>query len=430
MNQVMKWYKFASVMAALLCAGIIHARDFKLIAGQIVDAASGEKLHYASVSLEGSLISNVTNQEGVFTLKIPSDTPESSVISVNLLGYTKQLVTVGEFAQTSQDKPLKIKLISVNLKIDPALIRALDAKEMIDNAVRAIPSNYPQKAVGMTAFYREMVSKGKNRYLVLNEAVIDIEKASYTGIHTDKVGIYKGRGSINYDSSDTLMIKFQGGVNAILQIDQAKNRFLGVEPSELNLFYDFTMGQSELLDQRLFYVVEFEQKESSKEKNDFLYRGKIYIDSESLAIGRIICNMNVEGRPDATSLYVMKRPAGLKVEIKSASFQINYTMRNGLWYYDYASQELKFDARKKYWPFRNNYTIISEIVVTDHKKGEFRINTEQRLKFRDQLSEKVGSFTDVNFWENYNVIEPDQSIELIIKKIIKQLKRRNDEVDY
>ena len=68
---------------------------------------------------------------------------------------------------------------------------------------------------------------------------------------------------------------------------------------------------------------------------------------------------------------------------------------------------------------------MSEIAVTDHLPAPRKIEGEARMRFRDQLTEKVSAFTDANFWEGYNVIEPDAQIEAIIRKIVRQLKKHN-----
>jgi hypothetical protein len=39
------------------------------------------------------------------------------------------------------------------------------------------------------------------------------------------------------------------------------------------------------------------------------------------------------------------------------------------------------------------------------------------------FTEKVQNFTDVDFWGEYNIIEPEISIENAIKKISKGLKK-------
>ena len=39
------------------------------------------------------------------------------------------------------------------------------------------------------------------------------------------------------------------------------------------------------------------------------------------------------------------------------------------------------------------------------------------------LSEEASGFSDPKFWGEYNIIEPEKSIESAIKKIVKQIKR-------
>jgi hypothetical protein len=39
------------------------------------------------------------------------------------------------------------------------------------------------------------------------------------------------------------------------------------------------------------------------------------------------------------------------------------------------------------------------------------------------MVDSESGFTDPNFWRNYNVIEPDQTIETILKRIERQLRR-------
>ncbi|MCK7532195.1 MAG: hypothetical protein MZV63_14795 [Marinilabiliales bacterium] len=46
----------------------------------------------------------------------------------------------------------------------------------------------------------------------------------------------------------------------------------------------------------------------------------------------------------------------------------------------------------------------------------------RRLRYSDVFSEKVNAFADPEFWGEYNVIEPDQSIESAIRKLSRKLK--------
>ena len=396
--------------------------DYLQIAGKVIDGTSGKPLHYASVNLAGTNISNVTNAEGVFTLKVDPRTAPSALVTVSYLGYATVTLKLADFEGSDMKNLLKIALTQVSLTLNPSLIRAQNPEELLLAALYRIKQNYSDHHVGMTAFYREMVKKGNSKYLTMNEAILDIDKAPYNSFQTDRVGIYKGRGSQNYDSTDTLFIKYQGGVVSILDIDQAKNPFAMVPIYDVPHYYELKSEPAEFLGERMFYVVSFNQKPNVEE---IFLRGKVYIDSESLAIGRMEMWMNVEGRDDAVELFVLKRPQSTRFEVKSAGYVINYKCTEGKWYYDYGKMELKFETRRKRSLFRNHYTVMSEIAITDHKSEPPVIERDARVRFKDQMTEKVTAFTDDNFWENYNVIEPDSDIEAIIRKIVRQLKKHN-----
>ena len=398
--------------------------DYLTVAGKVVDARSGKPLHYASVTLTDTQLSNITNSEGVFTLKIPAELYADKKLTISHLGYAIAIRGIGEFSGSSTDNPLVIRMIPVSMVLDPATIHAMDAAELVAAAFERVKFNYPQQKMGLTAFYREMVRKGDTKYLSLNEAIIDINKAPYHGYATDRAGIYKGRGSVNYDASDTLLIQYQGGVIGSLAIDQAKNPFCGVTASQMFSQYEFRLDRTETLDDKLFYVVTFDQ---IKPFDEILFRGEMFIEAESLAIGRIEMKMNVEGREDATQIFIRKKPLRTRIDVISAEYVVNYKNLGGLWYYDYARIWILIDARRKYALFKTHYSITSELAVTDRSEKEKTIGNENKIRFSDQLSKRVSDFTDENFWENYNIIEPDTSIDIIIKKIVKQLKRHNVE---
>ncbi|NLB67280.1 MAG: carboxypeptidase-like regulatory domain-containing protein [Bacteroidales bacterium] len=398
--------------------------DFFVIYGKIIDVDTRVPLYFASINLDGTNIANVTNSEGFFSLKLPLDISGERTITTSYLGYMSSMLRVLDFSGSTESKPLIISMKSVPLTLDPVTIRGYDARSLFHEAYGKIKQNYPQRDVGMTAFYREMVKKGGSRYLSLNEAIIDIEKAAYDDFFSmDKAAVYKGRGSINYNSSDTLFIHYQGGIMSSLYVDLVKRPFAGVYYESIDYYYNFKMGQSAIIDDKFFYVVEFDQKTHDPDA-EILYRGRMFIESESLAIGRIEFAMNVEGRKDAGSIFVPKKPANLRVDVEQATYIVNFKEYDGLWYYDYARLEVKFSTRRKRAIFRNYYSVLSEMAVTDHKVGDFKIDPENRIRYKDILSEKVKDFQDDDFWEHYNIIEPDASIDAIIRRIIRQLNRR------
>lgn len=412
------------IIASILSIYAANAQNFISINGKVVDNKTSDAISLASVNLKGTNISNVSNSEGFFSLKIPAGTPADAIISVSCLGYLSCEYPVSEFSKLASDVYLRIPLLPINLSLDAAVARVIDPEILINSAYSRIRKNYSDETVGMTAFYREMIKKGNSKYLVLNEAVLDIEKTSYSSYNSDKASIYKGRGNVNYEKSDTLFVQFQGGIAAALSLDMVKSPFIGTTLQSAPHFYDFSLSDIVNIDGKAFYVVGFKPK---KDVEPFLFKGKIYIEEESLAIGRMEFSMDIgDKKEEAAGEFILKRPANMKFSMERADYIINFKEFEGLWYYDYARVDIEFNARKKSSLFKSSYSITSEMAVTDHKKGEFHVINDQKVQYKDILSNQVSAFQDEDFWEDYNVIEADQSIEQAIRRIIKQLQKRTN----
>ena len=423
MRTVFKTFLLTLCSAFLALTALGQEIGVMTLYGHIKDGSNDESLFLTSVSLSGSSISNVTNSDGVFSLKIPADTRPDARITISHLGFMTRTLRVSDFSGSSQERPLEIALAPMSLQLDPALVRAMDGYSIFRSAWLKVKDNYPAERVGMTAFYREMIKKGNTKYLVLNEAVIDIDKAPYVGFQNDRVGIYKGRGSLNYDSTDTLFVKLQGGISTALAIDMVKNPFAGVSLEEAETMLEFTLTGTAIYDDRTFYKIDFNPRNV---EDGILYKGTVYIETESLAIGRVEFSLDIRDRAeDAARIFIIKHTPGIRFFMNKADYVISYRCVDGKWYYDYCRADLNFTARKQRSLFRNSFSITEEMAVTDHREGGIAIASADRVKFSDVLSEQVSDFTDDNFWEDYNIIEPDQSIDVIIRRIIRQLNRRN-----
>lgn len=393
-----------------------------IVYGKVTDSSDGNPLAYVSVTHVVSGVSNVSNSEGFFSLKLPMEVSPEDEIRVSFLGYVTVTLSVEDFSESSPDKPHGIRLPLVSFTLDPAVIRSIEPLSLLMEAYDKVKDNYPSVTTGMTAFYREIIRRQSGRYLALSEAVLDINKASYTSFQSDRARIFKGRASTDYRAADSILIRFRGGVVAALDMDNVKNPFAGVWLREVERHYRFAMGEPVLRDGLFFYVVTFTQIDGSEE---ILYSGRLYIESGSLAIGRIELSLNVKGREEkAAGIMVVKRPPDTRFYVTKADYAVNYKRFGDTWHYDYSLMRINLSSRKGKSFFRNNYVITGEMAVTAHNEAPARIGADERIRFKDFLSEKVGDFRDDDFWGDYNVIEPDKSIDAVIRRIIRRLERR------
>jgi hypothetical protein len=278
--------------------------------------------------------------------------------------------------------------------------------------------NYINEHSMMTAFYRETIKKGRS-YVSLSEAVISIQKQPYTSGRSDRVSLFKGRKTSDYSKLDTLVFKLQGGPYTTLLLDVVKNPYL-IFTDDMFGNYEFNLVNITRVDEKLIYVMEFKQLSHIRAP---LFYGKLYIDTESLAITSASFNLNISNKNEAAAMFIKRKPAGAKVYPTEASYLVNYREKDGKWYLGYSRGQITFKINWKRKVFNSTYASTVEMAITDWelvKTKPFR--TSERMKTNIIMSEDITGFSDKKFWGEYNYIEPEKSIESAIRKIQKKLK--------
>ncbi len=392
-----------------------HTKDYYAVRGVVKDKVSHKNLVYANISVSGTNVGTITNINGEFSIKIKNSLNAKS-IEVSHLGYSNYLIPVK--GESMQD--LTVYLTPKANLLDEITIYSLDPKSLVEEAIRKIETNYSSSSNLLTGFYRETVRKRRS-YINVSEAVVDIYKTPYNqGVEGDVIQINKGRKLVSPNLDDTLMVKLLGGPNLSIYIDIVKNPDLILNIDNLSN-YKFSMEQSVEIDDRQHYVVSFKPQVILPYA---LYYGKLYIDKNNLAISRSEFSLSMDDRNKVVQAILKKKPFSMRFKPEEISFLVTYKQRDGLSHLNYVRNEIRFKCDWKRRLFSTNYTIVSETVITGGK-GETATKIPHKLAFRDSqsLSDKVISFFDKDFWEDYNIIEPDESLESAIGRLKKEEKR-------
>ncbi len=384
--------------------------------GMIVDKKSGKPLPFANITLQGTNISTVSNSEGFFLIKIPKEINEPK-LQASFIGYKNKIVVPDNV--NLQDLKIELELSAVEL---PELnVISKDAAALLQAVLDKKGVNYFKELTPMTAFYRETIKKGRS-YVSLSEAVVQINKQPYTSYKSDIAKLYKSRKNADYSKLDTIAFKLQGGPIVSLYLDIMKNPDL-IFTNEMFDNYDFSFDRSVYIGKKLIYVLDFKQKPA---KTDPLYYGKLYIDAQSLALESAVFKLNLTNRDEASRMFIIKKPFNAVVYPTEASYRIDYSEKDGLWYYSYSRIEFGLRIKWKRKLFNTVYNSTVEMAVTDWGKNSenIPITPKERLKPSVIISDEASGFSDPEFWGEYNVIEPEKSIETAIKKIQKQLEKK------
>jgi hypothetical protein len=391
-------------------------QNYITIKGKVVDAETGAPLVFATVAVKESNVAIVTNIDGEFTLKI-GETVTSKNLEVTFLGYKNKTILISDMRENGYKNVISME--SAPIPIKEIIVKPLDPVDIVEKAIDRIGKNYESVPNLMTAFYRETIRKNRT-YVSIGEAVVEIFKAPYANdVRFDGARIYKGRKSSDVEKMDTVLFKLQGGPVSVMQLDIAKNSE-SVLTREAMEYYNYSLTGVIEIDNRPHYVIDFIQKPSVDMP---LFMGSLYIEMDSYAITEVEFGFNLSDKEAAASIFIRKKPLGMEVTPEVATYRTKYREQDGKWYFAYSRAEVKFKVNWKKKLFNTFYTTMSEIAITDRTDQEvIKFAGKDKIKYTDVFSEKVSSFTDPEFWGEYNVIEPDQSIESAIRKLSKKLK--------
>lgn len=386
--------------------------EYITIDGVIRDQKNRRKIEYANISIQGTNIGTVSNNDGEFSIKVLKSLMAKDIV-ISHLGYMNSLVPVNGRDLTG----LTVWMTPNSNVLEEIIVRAQDPRIIVEQAIDKIPVNYSMNNSMLTGFYRETAQKGR-RYINISEAVIDIYKTSYKEFNTsrDRVQVFKGRKLLSQKVSDTLIVKLLGGPNLSTQVDIVKNPDLLLDRTQLQ-YYSFKMEEAVMLDNRQHYVIRFTPQMILPYA---LYKGRLFIDKEKMSFTRAEFSLDMDDLNKATDAILKRKPAGLRFRPVEVTFLVNYKDKDEQTVLSYIRNEVRFRCDWKRRLFATNYTITSEMVVTDGKVAEANIPYSESFKLTQSLSDKVVSFYDEDFWGAYNIIEPTESLESAVGKLIKQ----------
>ena len=346
------------VLFAFVFATIVAAaQELIAVRGKVIDE-SGKSISAASVVVAGSHIATVSNEDGYFTIKIPKSV---SKLIVSHLGYQTETVNV------ESGKLLKVKLFSKAIFLNELLVG--DPHDILALAIRNIPENYLMTPSLQSCFYREMTRKG-SRFIYVAEAVTDMYKTSYSHeIANDRVAIRKARRLISTSHKDTL---------------GAKKPKIKAETA--------------------------------------LLMGDFYIDVSTLAIRHIELQLDMSDRENAIRFMLERKPFGVRFRPREFNITIDYRYDNaGRLFLGYIRTDISFKCDWKRKLFSSPYHVISEMVVTDLQTENVKpVRGRQVFLSHESLYDRVEFFNDSTFWQQYNIIEPTESLEKGIERSLKK----------
>ncbi len=366
----------------------------KRYSGVVIDKETHLPIAWAHLLLKANGTGTVSNAEGQFSINVPVNVV-SPALKVSMIGYKGRSIVLPAYETTS----IKIPLEPDTRLLNEVVIKPTDVRELILEAVRKIPQNYPGQPTMLTGFYRESLRYDSVNYIYISEATLRARKESYEDAnHKGQVKILKARKKEFEDSLQALKkIHFYAGPHVMHRRDFVINRFDFVNESKIKN-YVYTIEKITSLNDQEIYEISFEPIAKSCS-----FQGTLFLDVSSGAFIRATVKLTDTGLQREKRLGEFSR-------FLSREFLINYMqIENKKWVIQNIWQQgsLKINQLDHAVTYANEF-VTTEVDTTD----TWPISYDERFQYRDFFIEEANNL-DPAFWENFNILKENDFIRQI-----------------
>lgn len=402
-NQIIITEKEVESAPIVIKADTVPIKYF-FLSGKLLENRKGRPVPYASISVLNKPIGTISNNDGEFLLKLHPDNIGDTVV-ISSMGYAQILLPAHQLL----DEDLFI-LNPVSIRIKEVKVTAITPENLLQNMRENREKNYSNHPKLMTAFYRETV-KQDDGYINVSEAVMEILKAPYSGTRSDLVRLLKGRKSPDVQPIKWLNFKLQGGPFTITQLDAVKitESFISEEFQSL---YSYSINNVIWYNNQPVYVVKFHPLSST-----FFpaFEGEMYVHRETFALIHAKYQISKAGLRKAQEVLIKKKPRKVKARPSYVHYQVSYQNYQGKWHLSTAQASVKFKVRSKRDKLNSEFHSVSDLLITNiHSTDVKRFTKNEKFTQNDIFVEMLGDY-DEEFWENYNIIRPDENLRNAFK---------------
>ena len=181
--------------------------------------------------------------------------------------------------------------------------------------------------------------------------------------------------------------------------------------------YRFEMDMPAYIGDRLQFVI---RMIPDRMADYALYFVTLYIDRDNLTFTRIEASLDMRDQLKAIRAILVSKPMSLRFFPEEATLVFNYRpIGDDKIRLEYFRSTMRFSCDWRKRLFKTRYTAVNELVVTDVRPEAIPIPRRERFRSTDFLNDKAEEFQDPDFWADYNIIEPSESLEHAINRLRK-----------
>ena len=392
---------------------------FLVLQGKVKDKGTNISLPFASVRIQGTPVGTMTNSQGEFVLNVPAGNEHASV-TISSIGYKNYRI-----ALETSPLPSSFLLEEDATELAAVTVMSNSGRSILREAISKIKENYDTGSVRYTYFMRD-VSYYDGTAASAGEAIYQAYRGSLNRKPASQLKAVKGRRVKDFAFIQRVFqafprfTSFEMGVDrkVVLSAELNAKKEDGEFPSPQFLKqHDFELLGTSILDGRDVYVIVFDQSDRYKKKS--LYKGKFYIDTESLAFIRMEWALSPKGIKNARFFSRSNAVALLfgfsECQVLGHTAIVNYKPWDGKWYPSVIGMSGNIRLQKSRKNFSTALNFKTNVVVTDIQRGAKPFDPAEILTSRDL--QNSGFEAKFDYWGGYNAVPPDPELEAAIQSI-------------
>jgi hypothetical protein len=203
----------------------------------------------------------------------------------------------------------------------------------------------------------------------------------------------------------------QGGPFTMAQLDIVKTIETFIH-ADFQHMYNYQISNIVMYNDNPVYVLNF--KPIPAFESDGLI-GQIFVHRETFAIVHINFHFTKSGLIKAEEVMIKKKPKNVKAKLADTDYSVNYQFFDNKWHLANMKASLNFKVRSRMDRINSEFHSVSELLVTDIQDSELKkFDRSESFTQRDIFVEMIGNY-DPKFWENYNIISPDEDLQNAFK---------------
>ncbi|MEM9916588.1 MAG: carboxypeptidase-like regulatory domain-containing protein [Bacteroidota bacterium] len=421
--------KYLSILMILLSSVYFSTlpNDHRKLCGTILDATSGQPVYLANVSILGTALGVVSDQQGRFELKVPKHLQEDS-LSISYLSYDSHRVKVSDI---QADSCLEVRLNRSAYLLSEVRVQASRGAEpdRLQRIIQRIGSNHYKGRFLLEGFYREII-RDREVPVLFAEAACQIYDNGYNKpIDRNKHYIKAIRKTKDFRGLDSAAVKIESRINVnglytLLYDDFIRNHLIdrcsGSSPYlnanfPQHFYYRFDSSlvhEGEKVSHISFY--------SGEANGEFIEENYLRVrDSDAaiieMQIGKKINVLFFKNFvPDYFKYYV------LDDNFFAKRVNIKYQEYKGWWFLKYLSVEESFgsefsiDQDKMFFRFKE--FLVTDVALNKHSKSGRKKYSP--LDISRNMHEQDVTYK-AKLWENYNRVS-NPTLEKIYDQLSKK----------